>query len=550
MKKTILLTGFLISFSFSFSQSLAYDSVDIANINARISVIGNHFWDMNGESKFIVPKGSRKTSIFNNTIWMGGKDEDSLLRLAGERYRQTNPPNVNPDKGDYYPGPLTINGGLLLPSVEIQYNRIWKLTSAEIEYHKYHWSSVGYIPPVDILEWPGNGDTSIFLSKKLAPFYDKNNNDLYEPMLGDYPLIRGDQCLFFIFNDAGMHYETKGTPIKTEIHGMAYAFDCMQDSAFKNSIFLHYDIINRNTINFNKFYYGFFTDLDIGYGFDDYIGCDTLLNSYYAYNGKNIDGTGQYWAYGKFPPAQSVTFLNNINYNNTHTSNFIIFNNTGNGPWAMQDPEIASEYFSFLNTNWKDSTHLTYWEPFHGTQGLANFEYPGNIYGDSNEWTEGNLHNLPYDRRGLGSFGPTVFKSNGVLSIDCAFIFARDFNDSTSRSVGLLKQYISKVRHYFEVDSTPCGRSFSQIKTSPKTPITNSVLSVYPNPAINSLFIKENNINRSNYSIYNSLGKLVLHGKVSNDNNYEIDVANLSIGMYIIKVENGSEILTAKFIKK
>ena len=60
---------------------------------------------------------------------------------------------------------------------------------------------------------------------------------------------------------------------------------------------------------------GFLMILILVWHGDDYIGCNVALNSYYVYNGKKIDGTGQPWAYGANPPALSVTFLNtDMNY--------------------------------------------------------------------------------------------------------------------------------------------------------------------------------------------------------------------------------------------
>jgi hypothetical protein len=62
-------------------------------------------------------------------------------------------------------------------------------------------------------------------------------------MDGDYPLIRGDQALFFIFNDdRNVHSETQGNKLKAEIHGMAYVFDLPGDTAFNNTIFMNYKI--------------------------------------------------------------------------------------------------------------------------------------------------------------------------------------------------------------------------------------------------------------------------------------------------------------------
>jgi len=97
--------------------------------------------------------------------------------------------------------------------------------------------------------------------------------------------------------------------MKIEIHGMAYAFDLPSDSAFNNTIFLNYKIFNRSQRTYYNTYLGIFTDLDIGYAYDDYVGCDVYRSSYFGYNGRPVDGTGQVYAYGNHPPAQSVTVL-------------------------------------------------------------------------------------------------------------------------------------------------------------------------------------------------------------------------------------------------
>ena len=45
------------------------------------------------------------------------------------------------------------------------------------------------------------GDTSLGQAPYLAPFVDVDYDGLYNPALGDYPDVMGDQAIFFIFND-------------------------------------------------------------------------------------------------------------------------------------------------------------------------------------------------------------------------------------------------------------------------------------------------------------------------------------------------------------
>ena len=288
----------------------SYDSLYLNNINARFNACGLHFGGYDEDrARFEVPKFSGKTTIFSNSLWIGGLDNDSVLYLAAQRYGQGPATSSAWTKFDFWAGPVMDSSAYSIYTDTV-WNYIWNLKKSEIEYHKLHWNDFGYAPIHDILTWPGNGNVSLGQAVKLAPFFDRNNDGIYNPHDGDYPLIRGDQALFFIFNDdEDLHAESGGNRMKAEIHGMAYAFDIPHDSAFYNTIFLNYKIFNRSNRTYYGTYIGLFTDLDIGWAQDDYIGCDVERSSYFGYNGKPVDGNGQPEAYGANPPAQSVTIL-------------------------------------------------------------------------------------------------------------------------------------------------------------------------------------------------------------------------------------------------
>ncbi|HPS63633.1 MAG TPA: hypothetical protein PLK82_11270, partial [Bacteroidales bacterium] len=286
-------------------RSFAY--LDINNVRARFCCDAAHFFYENAE--FEVPKGSGKTSIFSNSFWIGGKDPQHGLHLAGYRYGQGPTTGSARSKNDYFSGPVMDAGSYSVVNDTIWY-RVWNLKKSDIDYHRLHYWEAGYTPIPDILSWPGNGDPGLGQAPQLAPFNDHNGNGIYEPFDGDYPEIRGDQALWFIFNDdAGPHTETQGEKLGIEVHGMAYAFDLPNDSALKNTVFLNYKIFNRSQNTYDSTFLGFYTDIDLGYSNDDYVQCDVERNLLIGYNGTPVDGTGQPWAYGANPPAQGVTLL-------------------------------------------------------------------------------------------------------------------------------------------------------------------------------------------------------------------------------------------------
>lgn len=91
---------------------------------------------------------------------------------------------------------------------------------------------------------------------------------------------------------------------------MLYAFDCSIDSAFNNTVFVHYKIFNRSANIYYKTLIGTFIDFDIGVAYDDYFGTDVQRTSIYAYNADDYDETnGVQQGYGNNPPAQSATLL-------------------------------------------------------------------------------------------------------------------------------------------------------------------------------------------------------------------------------------------------
>jgi endonuclease I len=74
----------------------------------------------------------------------------------------------------------------------------------------------------------------------------------------------------------------------------------------------------------------------------------------------------------------------------------------------------------------------------------------------------------------------------------------------------------------------------------------NSRIIVYPNPVVNTLYIiglREND----KVSIYNFQGNLIVSKQLIDN---QIDVSNLKNGIYLIKIENESGIVTRRFVKQ
>jgi Secretion system C-terminal sorting domain len=445
-----------------------------------------------------------------------------------------------------------------------------------------------------IIDWPAHGDVSKGQSFYLAPFYDYNADGIYNPRSGDYPVMRGDQAIFFIFNDdRNYHSETEGEPFHAEIQGMAYAFDCPADTALLNSLFFHYDVINRSDHIYHDTYLSIFSDFDIGYANDDFLGCDVERNSVFGYNGRETDGTGQLWAYGDHPPAEALTILggpwmdaddidnpkydlqgnplcdrsvNGFGFGDSIAdnerlglSNFMTVHSLS---WWWEENYWAPDYYNMQRSLWRTDSSLIYggngyYQGGGGYGPACRFIFPG--HSDTlnwglgcvppngpKEWTEITAGNNPHDVRGVASMGPFTFRPGDKEELDFAYIFARDMNGNNLQSLEKLRTAIDHINFCFQRDSVCTGKTFSSLESREKT---FNELRVYPNPATSVIFVEFNGGIDKNaiVSVVDLYGReLITAKKWSGINQLSVDVSGLNPGLYIIAAQTNNHLLTRK----
>lgn len=451
----------------SVAQQPPISHLEINNVRPTILGDGSCFlpgWDgspsddqANPCPTWEVPVGSGIGTIFQHALWFGGLDSDDVLHFAGKRY--------NLEGQDYAMGPLKTSDASTDFMTSVKYHHIWNLTRAEIDQFIANHANVGYQIPEDILTWPAHGEEGY--ASNLAPFVDVNGDGHYNPADGDYPDIKGDQCLYFIFNDARTHTETSGAAIGLEVHAMVYGFDAPDDEPLKNSVFINYKLFNRSANDYHNTYLGLFTDWDLGYSYDDYVGCDVRRNSCYVYNGLDSDGNGEPGTYGNIIPSQVLTVLQGPD--NLGMTGFMYFDNTSS---AIGDPAFAQEYYQYMQSCWRDGAHLQYGgSGFPGFGDVVgpecNYMFPGDSDPDNigtggvapndgyntngKYWTEVESDFSPGDRRGLASVGPFEFPAGSVKELDYAMItvWGRENESGPSASVSRIGEYVDRVRELF-----------------------------------------------------------------------------------------------------
>ena len=561
---------------------LIIDTLNCNQIKTPIFPQNLQFWDgyFNQDywGLYKYPHDQETSTIFAQDLWIGGKDDNGELHLAAERYRQRGT--------DFWSGPLTDDGLALSDAVNAgKWFRTWKVTSAEVLNHINNYSDPNYQIPEAIETWPAHGD--IRQAEYLAPFVDVDLDTEYHPENGDYPLIKGDESIFFIYNDAKEHGETEGLPLGVEIHCMAWAFkNGSERNPFNNTVFMSYKIFNRSMQTYYDTYISVWTDFDIGYASDDFVGCNVSNGNYYGYNGRDIDGNGEVTSYGENPPTQGVSilggpYMDNDGIDNTDGECDESINGAGFGdgiidnerygmmgfvkysngaPSAIEDPILAIDYYNYMQGLWKDGSPRVYGGNAHPDYGGDSL-YPSRymFLGDSDPcnwgtnglepswdslWTEETAGNRSDDRRGLGSTGPFTFQAGSVHYLDIALVTAP--GDQETPSKDLLQEYIAQIKQDYLLNPDEFGNQYLSIPE--ETKIAQQLL-VYPNPADGDIIRFElNNEQAAEYLIYNATGQIIETGTLAAQKENSLNIGHLKAGWYILEVKIDGQVLRSKLI--
>lgn len=442
------------------------------DVRARFLNGGDMFWDGASTARFVVPNvnptsGAREIStLFAGALWLGGYDNGDDLVLAAQTYRAMG--------NDYWAGPLDPSTGNPVNNGCTDFDKIWSVNRWAIEVHMQDFNDNGQIDdPVDpsILRWPAKGNPQFTTqmgfslpNQDLAPFYDRNQNGLYEPTLGDFPVFEhgdssaiADQVLWYVFNDNGnIHTQTNGKPLKAEVQITAYSFTCTNDSLLNRTIFVKNKIINRNSSFIRDFKAGIWTDPDLGCPNDDYVGTVPSMNTVYAYNAYPYDDifcNGYFSGYGANPPVQAITILNH-NLDNT-----MYHLNGNNGPQV--DPQNTLGYYRLLNGRWLDSTALTIGGDGYnnGSTNFTNFVFPDHPL-DANGWSAFSQSLSPLDRRIIATVAKDTLYPNESFEVDVAYSYHRNNDSSNIQNVNLMYQQLPLVQQFYDnkYDMVSCTR--------------------------------------------------------------------------------------------
>ena len=405
----------------------------------------------------------------------------------------------------------------------------------------------------DYEEWPGN---------EGAPFYDSNNDGAFTAGI-DKPLFIGDEVLWCVMNDLDPNrtYNAFGDgPIGLEIQLTVYGYT---HPSLNSVLFKKYIIINKSNNTIDSMYFSYFSDPDIGSGYDDYAGCDTLLNFAYCYNADNDDEGG----YGENPPAVGYKLLQGpIQISSSIDSAFVkyrwirgyinknlgSFNLYNNNLWWQCFPVLRPDYYSFLNgKTFEPECHSYYIDiinPLNGNR--TNIMCPGDPVSGTG-WYEGDGWPnglISGDKGILMGSGPITMAPGDTQEVVIAIIATR--GTSNLQSVAELKN-TAKIVQYFYDNYIP---ETVNVNYLPPLPEYYYLGQNYPNP-----FNPTTQINYElpvsglvTLKVFDILGReiatLVNEEKQAGKYQVEFSANNLSSGIYFYTLTSRAYFRTKKMV--
>lgn len=407
-----------------------------------------------------------------------------------------------------------------------------------------------------------------------APYKDINNNGVYDQGIDIPGMPNAAQTIFICMTDgfSSGHNSSEGfgggitSPLlNSEVHFTAWVYDTLYlpDKSFQDVQFMRWEVINKGQYNWDGTFFSFFVDCDLGYGLDDYQGCDTLRQMGFGYNATNNDQI-----YGNNPPAYGFTLLRGgVRQYQLLSADSIKMSSLVNSAKSSPICEIVptgqpNEAYLVMNGLKKDGTPFLNPTIQNGSR-KTKFVYTGDPESNTG-WNEqqGSILNCggdttgtiiapdaPHDKKFVMNSGRTDFTvaPNEKQYIIAAQMIAR--GTSNLNSVTKLKELCSVVRNFYFMNNF-----IGVQQTGTLVPENYALEQNYPNPFNPTTTIKFQIPNAGNVllEVYDISGKKVsvLMNEYKTAGYYSINfnAQGLPSSIYFCKLTSGSFTDTKKMI--
>lgn len=475
-----------------------------------------------------------------------------------------------------------------------KWNNVWLVTKEQVDAHilAYQQGDFSYRMPMSIKYWPGNGNSNYNEPDQVLPYKDLNNDGIYQPDQGEYPIIKGDWTSARVYNiSKDWDYCFLENDLKVDVYEINYGFICDQDSSLKHSYFKEYTMINRSNITLDSLYIGEYNDGEIGCSVNDYMGTDVSRGMTYIYNAELVDFSclGAY-GFGENIPAIGFGILKGPKKESNGIDDPISFNSYGSAsgfgfndgiidneylgletsfypmnpssgaiPPITSDPDsptklfkqmsVSHEIAQYVTANGENAKHIFFndSDPMHYSTGGIDPGQPN--------WNEVTANNQSGDRRVMGCSGPVVFHPGDTIHFVTHETSAIPYaNDSLFIGVRLLENYVDDIRLYYENNQTPCGQNFYGYEPFDGVYEYLSIedeslnIKVYPNP-FNEKLVIESDYPIEQIVLYDMSGRILKQIPGEHLKYNQVQWGNLMKGNYILQLKGTEHSNFHKIVK-
>ncbi len=521
-----------------YQTGTAYTHLDHNNVDALLYNGGSSFFN-NSNDNYKVPKGSVHKALDGVALWMGGIDDQGKLRVAAQTYRQGG--------NDFFAGPIleedeTIDNRL--------FNDFWEISKTDVEdFIEIYQNTDGNISadqiPTSILNYPGRNNphfqdgTAQAPDQDLAPFIDYNQDGTYNPFDGDFPIIKGDQNIWWVYNDATLHLESQSKyPLNMETQVMAYSKS--SDDYLNNATFYDYTLHYKGEETIEGFYVGVWISGQLGEYSDDYAGCDVERKMAYIYNQDTFDQGYAGYGSGDSIPAIAIKIVKSIqNESNEEVdlSAFIDYH----GPSSPHSyPRLPQDYYNYMRGIWRDGVPVTYggdgYNPNYEEEDIFPYVYPSHPL-DIDGWSMMSQGLVSGAGKYVLSVGPIRLEPNEVQTLTLAILWQPHVNGGTSINIDPLFENADLLEEQYDAIFPIVGSE--EIGVHLPTISSLSTDKVYPNPVSKQGKIKfnlEDKVTQKTLNVYTNAGKLIGTYPLNATGLFDISPLNLKAGLYIFEV--------------
>lgn len=483
---------------FIFQQFAVSQPITMGNLGVVLNPKGG---GGNELPAMLFPASSNGPIVKHSGLWLSANSQvDSFVSAVF----------INPQQSDFGFGPVVQPPNIL--SDTSVWNSVFVMQQDWIDQHKRNTTGNSHAA---IFQWPANAPPSA--EGPLAPFIDWNNNFLYEPALGEYPVIEGEKAVLSIFNDiSSQHNASFSEPMGVEVKQFDYV------KSDNNTLLTRVLIKNTTSNTLNNFKMGVYAELMLGEGNTNFMRSLPHLNAVAVYPA-NLQQNDSF--FGKSAPAYALVLLNRPNQATMYVD-------------ISQDvvtgiPTSAAQVTNYLSAKWRNGKRLTYGS--NGVDGSANarFVFPAehDPLNQDFEWTEENSGRIPGKRGVLLVADSLDILPSQTIELRYAQILIPSYN----HAFYMIENEINAIQTAYQK-----GELTSVMKSQPLP-----AFSVFPNPSFANQQLKLKLLQNASVKDIEIIDYLGRKHAIQFDNQTPTRIVinhNLTPGSYKLKLiyENGT----------